>query len=104
MTRFVPVLRADEVRPGTMREVMVGERAIAVCNVRGEYFAVSDVCTHDAYYLSSGRLDGYEIECPMHAAVFDIRTGSVEIPPAERDLPTFPCRVVNGMVEVGLTE
>jgi nitrite reductase/ring-hydroxylating ferredoxin subunit len=104
MIRFVTVARADEIAPGTMKQVFVGENeiAICVCNVNGEFYAVSDVCTHDDYYLSYGRLDGYEIECPMHATVFDIRTGEVEIPPAEKPLPTYPCRVVDGQVQVGI--
>jgi 3-phenylpropionate/trans-cinnamate dioxygenase ferredoxin component len=90
MIRFVTVARADEIAPGTMKQVFVGENeiAICVCNVNGEFYAVSDVCTHDDYYLSYGR--------------FDIRTGEVEIPPAEKPLPTYPCRVVDGQVQVGI--
>ncbi len=102
MTRFVPVARLDEVRPGRALQVFVDEQAIALCNLGGEVYAISDVCTHDAYYLSYGRIDGDEIECPMHAAVFNIKTGEVEVPPAEKPLPTFPCRVRDGIVEVGI--
>jgi 3-phenylpropionate/trans-cinnamate dioxygenase ferredoxin subunit len=101
-TRFVPVVRAEEIAPGTAKQVFIDDAAIAVCNVDGEFFAISDVCTHDNYYLSYGHIDGDEIECPMHATVFNIRTGEVEIPPAEKPLPTFPCRVVDGVVEVGV--
>jgi 3-phenylpropionate/trans-cinnamate dioxygenase ferredoxin subunit len=100
MAGFVSVARVDDVAPGRTRQVFVGEQAIAICNVGGEFFAISDVCTHDAYYLSDGRLDGDEIECPMHAAVFNVRSGEVEIPPAEKDLATFRCRVVDGVVQV----
>jgi 3-phenylpropionate/trans-cinnamate dioxygenase ferredoxin subunit len=102
MTKFVPVARVEQIPPGAVKQVFVGKTAIALCNVGGELFAISDVCTHDDYYLSCGRLDGYEIECPMHATVFDVRTGAVEIPPAEKPLPTFPCRVVDGEVQVGV--
>lgn len=102
MTRFVAVARAEDVAPGRIRQVFVGDQAIALCNVGGQFYAVSDVCTHDDYYLSRGRLDGHEIECPMHATVFDVRTGEVEIPPAEKPLPTFTCRVVDGEVQVSV--
>lgn len=104
MTRFVTVCRVDELAPGKMKQVVVDDQAIALCNVRGEFFAVSDICTHDDYYLSYGRLDGYEIECPAHATVFDVRTGEVEIPPAEEPLATFVCRVLDGVVQVGVRE
>ncbi len=104
MSRFVPVARVEDVPPGTVKQVFVGDDAIAICNVKGELYAVSDVCTHDDYYLSYGRLDGYELECPMHATVFDVRTGEVEIPPAEKPLPTYPCRVMDGEIQVGVRE
>jgi 3-phenylpropionate/trans-cinnamate dioxygenase ferredoxin subunit len=104
MVRFVPVARAAEIASGAVRQVFVGDNAIAICHVDGDFFAICDVCTHDEYYLSGGRLDGYEIECPMHATVFDIRTGEVEIPPAERPLATYPCRVVDGVIEVGVRD
>ena len=102
MTTFVTVARVEDVPPGRVKQVFVGDAAIALCNVRGEVFAVSDVCTHDDYYLSYGRLDGDELECPMHATVFNVRTGEVEIPPAEKPLPTYPCRVVAGEIQVGV--
>jgi 3-phenylpropionate/trans-cinnamate dioxygenase ferredoxin subunit len=102
--RFVAVCRAAEVAPGQIKQVFVGEQPIAVCQVNGEFFAVSDICTHERFYLSGGSLDGYEIECPRHATVYDIRTGEVEIPPADDPLPTFPCRVVDGEVQVGVPE
>ena len=100
MARFVPVARTDEIAPGSVRQVFVDDDPIAICHVNGEFFAICDICTHDDYYLSGGRLDGYEIECPAHATVFDIRSGEVEIPPAEKPIATYPVRVVDGVIEV----
>ncbi|MCO5176718.1 MAG: non-heme iron oxygenase ferredoxin subunit [Thermomicrobiales bacterium] len=100
MPQFITVARAEEIPVGTPKQVFVEDQPIAICNVDGEFFAISDICTHDAYYLSYGRLDGDEIECPMHRAVFNVRTGEVEIPPAEKSLRTFACRVVDGEVQI----
>jgi nitrite reductase/ring-hydroxylating ferredoxin subunit len=47
-------------------------------------------------------LDGELIECPLHAARFDVRTGKVLDPPATEDLKTFPVRVVDGEIQVKL--
>jgi 3-phenylpropionate/trans-cinnamate dioxygenase ferredoxin subunit len=102
MTRFVPVAREEEIAPGTALQVVVDDVPIAVCRLADGFYAISDVCTHDRYYLSYGRIDGDEIECPMHAAVFNIKTGEVEIPPAEKPVATYPCRVRDGVVEVGM--
>src|SRR4051794_33678420 len=100
--QYVNVCRAAEVVAGRAKQVFVGDEPIAICRVNDEFYAVSDICTHDRFYLSGGSLDGYEIECPRHATVFDIRTGEVEIPPADKSLPTYPCRVLDGEVQVGM--
>ena len=100
MSRFITVARAADIPAGTPKQVFVDDQPIAVCNVGGEFFAISDICTHDAYYLSGGLLEGDEIECPMHRAVFNVRTGEVEIPPAEKPLRTYSCRVIDGEVQV----
>ncbi len=68
-------------------------RAIAIFRVGGEFFAVSDVCTHANAALSDGPLDGYELECPLHGARFDIRTGRAVTPPASRPLRRFEVKV-----------
>jgi 3-phenylpropionate/trans-cinnamate dioxygenase ferredoxin subunit len=99
---FVTVARTEEIRPGRALQVFIDDEPIAICNVGGEFFAICDICTHDHYYLSHGRIDGDEIECPGHAAVFNIRTGEVEVPPAEKALTTYPCRVVNDEIQVGV--
>ena len=38
-------------------------------------------CTHQGGPLADGTLEGYEVECPLHGAKFDIRTGEVTNPP-----------------------
>lgn len=40
------------------------------------------------------------MECPLHEAVFDIRTGRCLQRPAERDLAVYPLRVVGTDIEV----
>ena len=41
----------------------------------GEVFAIDDTCTHQDASLADGWLEGCEVECPLHAAIFDLRTG-----------------------------
>jgi len=40
------VCSLDDVQPGTMHPVEIGDVFIAVYNVDGEYFATDNVCTH----------------------------------------------------------
>lgn len=73
---------------------------IAVYNLAGKFYSTSGICTHEHAFLSEGYIDGHTIECPLHQALFDIRTGAVLSPPATVSLKTFPTRVENGVVMV----
>ena len=99
---FVKVGKAEEIPPGAAKVYEVGDRAIAVCNVDGSYYAIDDVCTHDEGSLEQGELDGFEIECPRHGARFDVRTGEVIALPAVIAIDTFSVRVEGGDIEIEL--
>jgi len=97
---FVKVGKVGDVPPGTARVYEVEDRAIAVCNVDGELYAIDDVCTHDEGSLDQGELEGYEVECPRHGARFDVRTGEVMALPAVLPVDTFTVRVQDDDIEV----
>ena len=97
---FVKVGTMSDVPPGTSKVFEIGDRAVAVCNVNGELYAVDDVCTHDEGSLDQGDLDGYEIECPRHGARFDVRTGEVQALPAAVAIDTFKVRVEGDDIEI----
>ena len=82
--------------------VEVAGRAIALYGIDGNLFATDNICTHAYARLSDGWLDGEMIECPLHAARFDVRTGKVLDPPATEDLKTYPVRVVDNEIQVKL--
>jgi nitrite reductase/ring-hydroxylating ferredoxin subunit len=74
--------------------------AIAVFNVNGEFYAVDDTCTHQDASLADGWLEGCQIECPLHASSFDLRTGAVSGPPAKVPVRTHAVTVTDGVVYV----
>jgi nitrite reductase/ring-hydroxylating ferredoxin subunit len=82
--------------------VSVGEKRIALYKVAGQFYATDDICTHEYAHLSEGYLDQWEIECPLHQARFDIRTGKAVCRPATCDLATYPVRVEGNEVQVKL--
>ena len=49
----------------------------------GELFALDDTCTHQDASLADGWVEDCEVECPLHASRFDLRTGNVDAPPAK---------------------
>lgn len=78
--------------------VEVAGRAIALFRHEGEVFAIDDTCTHAQASLATGFLDDGQIECPLHQACFDIRTGKVTTGPATEDVRSYPARIENGAV------
>jgi nitrite reductase/ring-hydroxylating ferredoxin subunit len=98
--RWVTVIREDELPPGEMLGLEIGEARLALYNVDGVFFATANICTHAFALLSDGWLEDGVIECPLHAGRFDVRSGEPLSEPAECALRTYPTRVANGMVDV----
>ena len=73
MAEWVDVAQVEDFPPGTVRTVEIEGTAIAVFNLNGHYYAIEDVCTHEAETLSGGEVAGEEIVCPRHGAHFSIR-------------------------------
>lgn len=78
-----------------------GEEIIVIRKDR-QYYAVSNLCTHAQALMSGALIDGYHIECPLHGARFDIRSGRVTAPPATESLKRYAVQVSNGRVRVKL--
>ena len=95
---FVAVAKAEDIPPGQMIWVAVERERIVLANVDGAFYALRDVCGHKNAPLSRGRLDGHLIECPLHFATFDVRTGKLVDGPVSADVPTYPVRVAEGCV------
>jgi 3-phenylpropionate/trans-cinnamate dioxygenase ferredoxin subunit len=90
---FVPVAKAAEIAPGRMVWVAVERERIVVANVDGAFYALRDMCGHKNAPLSRGRLEGCLIECPLHFAKFDMRTGKLVDGPVSADVPCYETRV-----------
>jgi 3-phenylpropionate/trans-cinnamate dioxygenase ferredoxin subunit len=65
---------------------------------------VSDICTHAHALLHEGSLDRVRctIECALHGAEYDLRTGEVLTPPATEPVATFEVRVEGDEIKVAL--
>ena len=84
---WVRVAAVADVPEGGVIAVRLGDREIALYHLPGgDYRATDNVCTHEYAQLSDGWLENGEIECPLHAARFDIRTGKALCAPAEKAL------------------
>jgi len=99
---YVEIGPAEELPPGERLFVDVEGRSIVIFNIAGTFFSIADVCSHDDGPVGEGDLRDYTISCPRHGAEFDVRTGRVLQMPAVIDIPAYPIRVVDGMIQLGL--
>jgi len=98
---FAKVATTSEIPPGKLKVVEMGTERVMIVNLDGEYYAVGEECTHAGGLLSEGYFDGYLVECPLHAAVFNVKTGQPESPPADEGLPVYQVKVSGEDILVG---
>jgi 3-phenylpropionate/trans-cinnamate dioxygenase ferredoxin component len=96
----VPVTAASALAPGAMTWVVIDRERVLLANVEGVFYAMRDACGHRQAPLSKGALAGHAIECPLHYACFDVRTGKLLSGPASADVPTYAVRVQDDTVYV----
>ena len=99
---FVEIAPASELPDGERMFVDIGDAPIVIFNIAGQLFAIGDVCTHDDGPLGDGDIEGFNVVCPRHGAEFDVRTGKVTSMPAVVDIPAYPVRIVEGIIEIGI--
>ena len=78
----------------------VADAQIGIFRVDGRLYAIEDICPHAFAFLSEGFVEGDQVECPLHEALFHIPTGKCLREPADRDLQTYEVKVEDGDVYV----
>ena len=85
--------------PGEAMRVTTVSPPVAVFHTEdGALYAIDDTCTHQDASLADGWLEGCEVECPLHASRFDLRTGAVDAPPAKVGVRTHLVTVTDGAI------
>ena len=82
-------LNLDDLTPGKPKRIEVDDESVCVARIGDEVFAISDTCSHSAASLSEGDITEYRIECWLHGAEFDLRTGSALTPPAVEAVASY---------------
>lgn len=100
MPEFTKAARLEEIPPGTIKHFEIKGVEIALINLNGTLYAISDVCTHKYCLLSDGYIEGENITCPCHLSVFEIKTGKVLEPPALEDVAAYKVRIRGNDIEV----
>jgi 3-phenylpropionate/trans-cinnamate dioxygenase ferredoxin subunit len=89
-----PVAKVNDIEEGRTLRVVVDGIEVLLCKCEGgAIYAIEDVCTHDGAPLDQGELQGCEITCARHGAVFDVRSGAVLALPAVMPVPAYKVRI-----------
>jgi 3-phenylpropionate/trans-cinnamate dioxygenase ferredoxin component len=99
---FIEIAPVSDLPSGERMFLEVGDEPIVIFNIAGNIYAIGDVCTHDGGPLGEGEMDGYQIICPRHGARFDIRDGKVLTMPAVIDAPSFPVKIEDEIIYLGV--
>ncbi len=100
MAMFVRVAKTSDLPPGERRVVVVQGHPVALFNVSGRFYAVSNVCLHRGGPIGEGVLDDTVVTCPNHGWEYDVRTGENLANPVAR-LRTFEVRIEGEDILVG---
>jgi len=106
VTDLVTIGCPQDIPPGHAARVEIGETAVAIFNVDGEFHALDDTCSHAQASLSDGDLDVERcaVECPLHGSAFDLRTGQPLSLPAVEAVRVHRVEVRGDELRVGLSE
>lgn len=99
---FYRLAKVEELPLNERMFIEIDDQPIVVINLGGYFFAIGDVCTHDGGPLGDGEIVDHQIICPRHGARFDLRTGKALTLPAVVDTPSYPIRVIDGDIEIGI--
>ena len=74
---FARAAKTAEVPTGMIHQFQVAGTAVALANVAGKFYAISDVCVHRGGPLGEGELQEKVVTCPWHGWQYDVTTGKV---------------------------
>jgi chlorite dismutase len=76
---FTPAASLADLPPGSSKRVYAAGEAVALFNVNGSIYAITNRCSHARASLSEGSVDPARcaVTCPWHAGIFSLETGQV---------------------------
>jgi nitrite reductase/ring-hydroxylating ferredoxin subunit len=99
--QWVRACAVQDIRRGEPHGVKLHGIPVALYRLDDGVHATHDVCTHAYALLSEGYIEGDVVECPLHGALFEIRTGKC-LAVGAADLATYRVRVESDAVLVEL--
>lgn len=103
MNHWIDVAAEADLFEGAGTAVAPEGQDIAVFKIEdGSVFAINNLCSHGNAKLCDGFVEGHQVECPFHQALFDLRDGSVSCGPATEPVKSWPVKIEHGRVLLDL--
>jgi 3-phenylpropionate/trans-cinnamate dioxygenase ferredoxin subunit len=89
----IKTLKTSDLSLNSSKVINLGDKQIALFNYEGEYYALDDMCSHAEASLSEGDVYDCKVECPLHGAEFDLKTGDAVTLPATKPVNKYKVNV-----------
>jgi chlorite dismutase len=95
----------DDFAPGETRVIYLAGQQVALFNIDGQIYALSNRCSHARGPLSEGEIEvegeSCTVTCPWHYAKFDLASGNVVDGVASAPVPNYIVEIRDGIIHVG---
>jgi nitrite reductase/ring-hydroxylating ferredoxin subunit len=98
MNKVLQLIEVNKVPVNSMITVLVDGKKYLVAHTNKAFYVADDACTHAECSLGDyGFLEGANITCGCHGAVFDLTNGSATLP-ATKNITLYNSYIQNGFV------
>ena len=103
MSVWIRVIAIEDVPDGRGRAVSAGKTRLALFRDGDSWHAIDESCPHEGTSLANGAFHEGRVICPLHAWVFDVRSG--QCPRGTHEgVRVYATRCKDGWVEVEMPE
>lgn len=102
MANWIKIAQVGQVEEDESLAIELDGKQLALHHTEGEYFVTDNVCSHQYALLSEGYIEDGCVECPLHQAQFDLRTGKAMCAPATEDINTYQVKTDGDDILVAL--
>lgn len=93
-------LKLSDLQEDTPVKIELNGKDLCVVRQGSEVFAIDDICSHAEASLSEGEVTPGKIECWLHGAEFDLRSGEALTPPAIAPVASYSVTIEGESVKI----
>ncbi|AZG11160.1 non-heme iron oxygenase ferredoxin subunit [Pigmentiphaga sp. H8] len=99
---YRPIMSSGDLPEGEPRPLTLDGQEVLLVRHEGAVYAMGNVCSHAYALLTDGWYEDGCVECPLHQAAFDVRTGRPTCGPATAPVPIFAVTERHGQIMLDL--